>query len=53
MNDLHQRALRALVALQVAVIEHADEDVLENKVIQAMTDCNREWQKIFKEFQRS
>ena len=49
MKPIHQRALRILVALQVAVIEHADEDLTENTSIKTLTECNREWQKLLKE----
>ena len=50
MTNLHQRALRVLIAMQVAVIEHADEDLLEDKVVEALIECNKQWQKLMKEF---
>lgn len=52
MNDTHQRALRCLIAMQIAVLEHADEDVAENQVIAALETCNKEWQKIVKQLGR-
>lgn len=53
MNQLHQRALRALIAMQVAVIEHADEDVSGTVAIKALKECNAEWQKIVRELERT
>lgn len=52
MNQLHQRALRALIAMQVAVIEHTDEDVSGTVAIAALLECNAEWQKIVKELRK-
>ena len=40
MSDTHQKLLRALVAAQVAVLEHADEDVNgEEKAKPALAKC--------------
>ena len=46
----YRRALRTLVAMQIAVIEHCDEDVHGTQAIKALEECNRQWQKIMKEF---
>lgn len=52
MTNLHQRALRVLIAMQVAVIEHADESLNEDDVVKALQQCNAQWQKVVKEFAR-
>ena len=52
MTDLHQRALRCLVAMQVAVLEHNDyRDVDVTLAIRALEQANREWQKLLRELQ--
>lgn len=52
MNQTHQRAIRILIAMQVAVLEHADEQLCENKIINALDLANREWQKILRELRK-
>jgi len=52
MTEIHQRALRILVSMQVAVIEHRDEDITVTVAIKALEDCNRAWQKIVKELSK-
>jgi len=52
MTQMHQDALRCLIAMQVAVLEHCDEQLQETKAIAALEKCNKEWQKIVKELGR-
>lgn len=49
MNSIHERAIRTLIAMQVAILEHIEESIEENKAIKAIEQINREWQKIIKE----
>lgn len=48
MNPLHIKIMRALVAAQVALIEHADESWDEHKAKKALEDCIKEAAKLVK-----
>ena len=52
MTEPHQRALRILIAMQVAVIEHCDEDIQGTVTIKALEEFNRAWQKTVKELSK-
>lgn len=52
MLDVHQKLLRALVAAQVAVLEHADEQLDgEAKAKKALTQCLAEAQRLAKKLE--
>lgn len=53
MDKLHVRALRTLAAMQVAVIEHNDEDISGSVTIKALLRCNKEWHIILKELEKT
>ena len=42
MHDTHQKLLRALIAMQVAVLEHADEAVGDTRTMLALEECQQE-----------
>lgn len=52
MTKTHEELLRALIAAQVAVIEHADEDVQENVAIMALDKCIKEIIRLNKKLKR-
>ena len=53
MNELHQRLLRALVAAQVAVLEHADEDINEREAIKGLEQATKTIVLLVKALKRS
>lgn len=52
MGNLHQNAIRTLIAMQVAVIEHNDESLGVDKAIMALKKLDREWQKTLRELSK-
>ena len=49
MNRLHQQAIRILIALQVAVLEHNDGDLGENVAMAAIDEADQAWQRILRQ----
>lgn len=57
MGSIHQQLMRALIAAQVGVLEHADGDVGDQdgclKAIEALEQCSREIAKLVKKLRKS
>jgi hypothetical protein len=52
MDHLHTSAIRALIAMQVGVLEHNDENLTVHKAIEGIEAADREWRKILKEIRK-
>ncbi len=48
MTKIHQDIIRALIAAQVAVLEHADEDMGSHQAINAVVSCIKRAERLMK-----